>query len=165
MTRRNTILINDSDFKLPSFLAKDFLGFDTIFDKIEKTINTQEGINYPPHNIYTAMSEYDDSKTIRNEEHLFIEFALAGVQKDRIQVEFSHDNILTVKTKPVDYVDLSQNVKKYVYKGIADREFTIQKSVSKDLELVSCKMLDGVLTIEFRNKDKQEPDSQIIEIK
>lgn len=163
---RDILSLRDAfDFKP---LMDNFIGFDSMFNQMEKAFNTTNN-TYPPYDIYTKSVEvFKNKKSSAVETHTFIEFAVAGISKERLQVEFSPENILTVKTKPVDYKAMSEDMEKdnkqYIRKGIAEREFTVQKTISKDLELVSCKMNDGLLTIEFRNKDIEEVQTSIIDI-
>lgn len=165
MTRDILSLRDTFDFKP---LVDNFIGFDTMFDQMERAFNST-ATSYPPYDIYTKSVEvFKDKKSSAEETHTFIEFAIAGIKKERLQVEFSPENILTIKTKPLDYTiinkDMEKENKKYIRKGIADREFTVQKNISKDLEIVSCKMDNGLLTIEFRNKDKEPIQTTIIDI-
>ena len=79
----------------------------------------------------------------------------------RINVEFK-DNVLKVFTEY--HKDVEKEEVKYIRKGIAERSFSITKTIDKSLELVGAKYEDGCLIIEFRKKDVKEPESKRIEI-
>ena len=55
-------------------------------------------------------------------------------------------------------------LKKYIRKGIAERSFSITKTIDKSLELVGAKYEEGCLIVEFRKKEVKEPESKRIEI-
>jgi len=153
-----------------STLHDDFIGFDSFFNKVWNTLESQNLNTYPPYDIYTATVRVKDEgkrfSNIRNETHTFIVFAVAGFTKDDLQVELSPDNTLTIKNKQFDGIATeTSDGKKYLRKGIATRNFTIQKSISDDLILVGCRLENGLLTIEFKPKDKTEYKTQIIDIK
>lgn len=165
---RNNLTIRDA-FST-SAVHNDFIGFDSLFDRVLNSFESQNLNTYPPYDIYTTTVKVKDEgkrfSNIRNETHTFLEFAVAGFTKDSLQVELSQDNILTIKNKQFDGIATeTSDGKKYLHKGIATRNFTIQKSISDDLILVGCRLENGLLTIEFKPKDKTEYKTQIIDIK
>ena len=165
---RNNLTIRDA-FST-SAVHNDFIGFDSLFDRVLNSFESQNLNTYPPYDIYTTTVRVKDEgkrfSNIRNETHTFLEFAVAGFTKDSLQVELSQDNILTIKNKQFDGIATeTSDGKKYLHKGIATRNFTIQKSISDDLILVGCRLENGLLTIEFKPKDKTENKTQIMEIK
>lgn len=165
---RNNLTIRDA-FST-SALHNDFIGFDSLFNRVLNSFESQNLNTYPPYDVYTKEIKVVDKgkrfSNVRIETHTFLEFAVAGFTKDSLQVELSPDNILTIKNKQFNGVATeTSDGKKYLRKGIAARNFTIQKSISDDLILVGCRLENGLLTIEFKPKDKTTCQTQIIDIK
>lgn len=158
---RNILTLRDRFDFTP--LLNDFIGFDSLFDKIENSMLREDVDNFPPYDIYTQdVVVQGNEKDAQTENHIFIEFALAGLRKENLQVEFSPDHVLTIKTITKNKIELAG--KKYIRKGIAERNFCVQKTIDKDLDIVSCKMNDGILVIEFKRKNIKDIETQIIDI-
>ena len=149
-------------FENPRFnmLSDAFIGFDDMFRDMDNILSSSfKEVGFPPYDIYT--------ENVGKEAHTFISFAVAGIKKDDLAVEFK-DNVLRVYTeykKDEDVAkDMEKVVRKYIRKGIAQRSFSITKTIDKSLELVGAKYEDGCLVIEFRKKEVKEPESKRIEI-
>jgi molecular chaperone IbpA len=68
-------------------LHRHSIGFDQMFEQLNRFTNTKGESNYPPHNVV----QLDDT-------HFVIEVAVAGFAEDEIDVELK-DNVLTVTGK------------------------------------------------------------------
>lgn len=148
-------------FENPRFgmLSDSFIGFDDMFRDMDNILSSSfKEVGFPPYDIYT--------QDVGKENHTFIKFAVAGIRKDDLAVEFK-DNVLRVYTEyKNDEIEkeMEKTNKKYVRKGIAERSFSITKTIDKSLELVGAKYEDGCLVVEFRKKEVKEPESKRIEI-
>ena len=148
-------------FENPRFgmLSDAFIGFDDMFKDMDNILTSSfKEVGFPPYDIYT--------ENVGKETHTFISFAVAGIKKDDLAVEFK-DNVLRVYTEYKDDAiekHMKDTNKKYIRKGIAERSFSITKTIDKSLELVGAKYEDGCLVIEFRKKEVKEPESKRIEI-
>lgn len=141
--------------------VNDFIGFENLFNRMNDVFNTETNDSFPPYDIYQEnMILEDDKNSVHNEWHTFIRIALAGFSKDDIGVKFEN-NTLTIHDKDVTK---DEPERKYIRKGIGERHFCIQKTISNDLELVGAKWEDGCLTIEFKPINKEEKGSEYIEI-
>ena len=150
-------------FENPRFnlLSDSFIGFDDMFRDMDNILSSSfKEVGFPPYDIYT--------ENVDKETHTFISFAVAGIKKDDLAVEFK-DNVLRVYTeykKDEDVAkDMEKSGRKYIRKGIAQRSFSITKTIDKSLELVGAKYEDGCLIIEFRKQDVKEPETKRVEIK
>ena len=76
--------------------------------------------NYPPYNI---------RKT--GKDNYAIEVALAGFNKDDVEVEFE-DNLLTVRTKQVDKSDNNDDGE-VIHRGISQRQFARSFTIADDV--------------------------------
>lgn len=126
-------------------------------------------------NLRNLGMDVGDNANTKDEWHTFICFALAGFSKEDVRVVFE-DNILSVigdggRSKEENEEDEKnkdeenkENERKYIRKGIGERRFWVQKTISSDLELVGAKWKDGCLTIEFKPTVKKEKETKFIEI-
>lgn len=148
-------------FENPRFgmLSDAFIGFDDMFRDMDNILTSSfKEVGFPPYDIYT--------QDVDKENHTFIKFAVAGIRKDDLAVEFK-DNVLRVYTEYKDDAiekHMKDTNKKYIRKGIAERSFSITKTIDKSLELVGAKYEEGCLIVEFRKKEIKEPESKRIEI-
>lgn len=156
-------------FEIPHFtkLTDRFIGFDDLFNEMNTAMNTKMDMGFPPYDIYTEEVEVFNQKgkkaDLQKETHTFIEFALAGFDKEDLRVKYD-DNVLNVYSE-YKQSDESECPKKYIKKGIATRSFSITKTISKDLELVGATYKDGCLIIEFKKKEPTVSQSTFVEIK
>lgn len=151
-------------FENPRFgmLSDAFIGFDDMFKDMDNILSSSfKEVGFPPYDIYTKTVYSNDDKNTSGETHTFIKFAVAGISKDDIAVEFK-DNVLKVFTEYRK--DVEKEEVKYIRKGIAERSFSITKTIDKSLELVGAKYEEGCLIVEFRKKDVKEPETKRIEI-
>jgi molecular chaperone IbpA len=144
--------VNDLAFKgeldlFPTLLSefdpfsKKFLPFESLLDTSNK---------YPKYNIFEDEQGYK------------IEVAVAGFTKDQLEVSIENDILSIDGKKKVEDVD---NSKKYYYKGIAERSFSLKFRNSKDSEVKDVKLENGILTISFKTKKAEEKKKNILAIK
>lgn len=164
---KNLLTLDNRDIFQP--FTNDFIGFEKLFNQMNDVFNSSTKTdNFPPYDIYTEnVIINEDEKNSHNETHTFIKFALAGVDKEDVEVSFE-DGLLIVQSKEIDYQKrcdkMTETDRKYLRKGIADRRFCIQKTISDDLEIVGAKWDNGCLIIEFKEKPKVKKESKYIEI-
>ena len=91
------------------FPRNAFLGFDHLFDELERVTNHAKD-SYPPHNVV----KYDDMK-------YDIELAIAGFSKDDIDIELK-DHVLSVKGERVlDEIKNNTFIKEYLVENFINR--------------------------------------------
>ena len=112
------------------FPRNAFLGFDHIFDELER-VTSHAKDTYPPHNVV----KYDNNK-------YDIELAVAGFSKDDINIEIK-EHILTIKGERGPRRDQEL----YVHKGISGRKFERQYRLSEYTEVTGADLTDGILTV------------------
>ena len=151
-----------------NFLTDSFIGFDDMFRDMDNILSSSTKMEtFPPYDIYTEDVVVENGKNCQTENHTFIKFAVAGINKDDLAVEFK-DNILKVYTeykKDEDIKEMEKHNRKYIRKGIAERSFSITKTIDKSLELVGANYNEGCLIIEFKKKEELPEQSTRIEIK
>lgn len=151
---------------------RNFVGFTDFFDDLYNFDKNIKDSTFPPYNIYTdditIYHQKGKNATCTTETHTFIQLACAGYTKERLKVEFNNKTcILTVSGSPATSVDTTNEEggvkdKIWYYKGIADRSFKNSWKLSDKLEFVNCKFENGLLTLEFRNKDISKEDANHI---
>ena len=114
-------------------LHRRFIGFDEIFNELNRTINaTQKQDNYPPHNI------------IRKGENLFqIELAVAGFSEDELDVQLS-GHLLKITGKRLR----DPNVEvEYLHRGIASRDFERSFPLAENVEVRGATVQNGIMIV------------------
>lgn len=125
-----------------------FVGFDRIFDDLERMAAHHKKDHYPPHNV---VKNTDD-------EYL-IELAVVGFKESDIEIS-SHDGILTVKGNREQRRDQSL----YVHKGISGRKFERSFRLSEFVEVTGADLAEGLLTIHLKRIIPEEKRPRIISI-
>lgn len=144
------------------FLTDNFIGFDDMFRSMDDILSsTTKMETFPPYDIYVKDVGKGDVVDTRT----FIKFAVAGIKKEDLAVEFK-DNVLKVFTEYKKEADDSKKeAVRYIRKGIAERSFCITKTIDKSLEMVGATYEDGCLIIEFKPTKKKEEETSRVEIK
>ena len=119
---------------------RSFVGFDSLFDELEKVSNFKEN-SYPSYNIEkTGELSYE------------ITIALAGFNESQLNVELER-SVLTISTTSENSVD-NRN---YLHKGIATRAFTKQFRLAEHVEIDNATFENGMLVISL-HKNIPEAD-------
>lgn len=126
-------------------LHRSAIGFDRLFDELNRTFANSRSDNYPPHNI----AQLDDT-------HFVVEVAVAGFKESEIDVELK-DKVLTVKGEKVKDEDAPEI--KYLHKGLSARNFTRTFTLADHVEVVAATIENGVLAIalELVVPDEDQP--------
>lgn len=136
-------------FDFPN-LHRHAIGFDRLFDELNRTFANSRGDNYPPHNI----AQLDDT-------HFVVEVAVAGFKEDEINVELK-DKVLTVtgeKTKAEDAPEI-----KYLHKGLSARNFTRTFTLADHVEVRAATVENGVLAVALELVVPEEDKTKKIQI-
>ena len=130
------------------FPRNAFLGFDHLFDELERVTNHAKD-SYPPHNVvkYDCGMKYD------------IELAVAGFSKDDINIELK-EHVLSIKGDR----EARRDQEKYVHKGISGRKFYKSFRLSEYAEVSGADLTDGILTVSIEVVLPEEKRPQSINI-
>lgn len=130
-------------------LNRALIGFDRIFRDFEtRYINTNT--SYPPYNIV----KHDDDS-------FEIEIAVAGFDKDSIQIEVSQ-NQLHIKGQQEK---TGSNENKYVHRGLAARNFERIFTLADHIEVGDAELTNGILRVKLTRRIPEELKPRIIAIK
>ena len=115
-----------------SFPRSHFIGFDHVWNEIERLSDMADNKLYPPHNVV----KHDDV-------NFTVELALAGYSKDDLTVEVK-DGILVVTG------DKSSEEREYLHRGISSKKFTRTFWLSEHVVVSGADFVDGLLVIDLK---------------
>ena len=125
------------------------IGFDDLFDRLFD-MDLESSNSYPPYNI----SKVDDNNYI-------IEMALAGFNKDDIEIELA-DSELTVRSKKRENSSKDVNL---IHQGISHRSFNRKFTLSEEILVKNAEMKDGMLIIKLQKFIPENKKPKLINIK
>ena len=125
------------------------IGFDNLFDRLFD-IDLESSSSYPPYNI----SKVDDNNYI-------IEMALAGFNKDDIEIELA-DSELTVRSKKRENSNKDVNL---IHQGISHRTFNRKFTLSEEILVKNAEMKNGMLIIKLEKFIPENKKPKLINIK
>ena len=116
----------------PSTLSRALIGFDTMFDQIERRFANQVNNNYPPHNVVkTGDTTYE------------IQLAVSGFEKSEIVVEVDQDELIIRGERLRNDDDTIE----YLHRGLATRDFVKTFTLAEYMEVGEANIKNGILTV------------------
>ena len=141
MTRLTTL-------DLPTF-TRASIGFDRLFDEINREFTNSKSTGYPPYNIAQI-----------NEDEYMISLAVAGFGMDNLDITLEK-NVLTVEgTAPGGDEEVN-----YLHKGIGGRNFRRQFTLAEHIEVESAGLDLGMLNIHLVRNVPEAQKPKKIEIR
>ena len=146
--------MTSKDLSIFNSLKPFSIGFDSMFDQFESMLGNGGMVqsNYPPYNIRKA-----------GKDKYAIEVAVAGFNKDDVEVEFE-DNFLTVRTKKIDKT-VEKDGDEIIHKGISQRSFSRSFTIADDVKVSEAQLQDGLLTINCEKIVPEQKKKKLIPIK
>ena len=145
MVTSNTLsLFNENFNKLTPYAV----GFDHVFDTLNRYVDNQQAQGFPPYNIRKE-GDYN----------YVIEMALAGFGKEDIQVEIVENTLSIRSVKENSEDDETQ------YRGISFRRFERKFTLSDDLVVNNANLENGMLYIDIERIVPEEKKPRLIEVK
>ena len=146
--------MTSKDLSIFNSLKPFSIGFDSMFDQFESMLRNGGMVqsNYPPYNIRKV-----------GKDKYAIEVAVAGFNKDDVEVEFE-DNFLTVRTKKVDKT-VEKDGDEIIHKGISQRSFSRSFTIADDVKVNGAQLKDGLLTVTCEKIIPEEKKKKLIPIK
>ena len=135
-------------------LNKFGIGFDTMFDELQRVHSQQSGTNYPPYDVVQI-----------NEDEYMISMAVAGFGPDNLSV-IKEKNFLIIEGKEYQS-DSEQIVPNYLHKGISNRDFRREFKLADHVEIENAHLELGILNIHLKREipEEQKPKSIAITYK
>jgi molecular chaperone IbpA len=128
------------------------VGFDDVLDQIRDVTETvaKTATAYPPYNI----RQVKDNKYV-------IEMAVAGFAKTDIEVTLE-GNKLVIKGAAIDS---AEDPASFIYKGIANRNFTRSFTLADKVEIKDAEIANGMLKVWLENMVKAQDMVKKITVK
>ena len=138
---------------IPS-IHKFGIGFDSMFDELQRIHSQQSSNNYPPYNVVQI-----------TEDEYMISLAVAGFGFDNLSV-IKEKNFLIIEGKEYQ-TDSEQVVPNYLHKGISNRDFRREFKLADHVEIENAHLELGILNIHLKREipEEQKPKSIAITYK
>lgn len=130
-------------------LNRALIGFDSMFDTLERRFQNQLATNYPPFNV---VKWTDDSYEIQ--------LAVTGFEKDEIAVEVEQNQLTIRGESKSDGVDETI----YVHRGLATRNFEKTFTLAEHMEVVGAEIKNGMLMIKIIRNLPESAKPRVIDI-
>ena len=148
--------MNNNALQRIDAINRALIGFDTMFDQMERRYGNSVNNNYPPHNILkTGDNQYE------------IQIAVTGFEKSEISAEVEA-NVLTVKGEGEESIRHENPEVVYLHRGLATRDFVREFPLAEHIEVVGAEIKNGMLIVKLvRNIPESEKPRviNIIEVK
>ncbi len=130
-------------------LNRALIGFDQMFDQMERRFANSVSNNYPPHNILRL-----------GDNEYAIQIAVTGFEKSEISVTVEN-NVLIVKGESMttDYAP-----DQYLHRGLATRDFCKEFPLAEHIEVSGASIKNGMLTINLIRNVPESAKPKIIDI-
>jgi molecular chaperone IbpA len=130
-------------------LNRALIGFDAMFDQLDRKFANSMQTNYPPHN----QIKTDENKYL-------IQLAVTGFNKAEISVQVE-GNILTIKGESMttDYAPES-----YLHRGLATRDFVKEFPLAEHIEVIGAEIKNGMLNIQLVRNIPESAKPKVIDI-
>ena len=141
------------DFRDPIFSSL-FVVFDNLFDNISQMSQGSKSLpSYPPYNV------------LQDGDNFIIEIALAGIAKKDLNIELQENTLSISYDSSNDIVNDVIEENKILHKGIAQRSFKRQFTLSEDIVVEGASFKDGMLNIFLKKVLPEEKKPKQIKIK
>lgn len=131
-------------------LNRALVGFDRVFDDIERRFANQISNNYPPYNV------------AKLQENLYeIELAVTGFEKHEVKVTVEQNELTIVGERNKDQTDITVE---YLHRGLALRDFERKFTLAEHMKIVSATIKNGILQIRIERIVPEEMKPRVIDI-
>ena len=131
-------------------INRALIGFDTMFDQMERRFANSVSNNYPPHNILrTGENKYE------------IQLAVTGFKKDEISLTVE-SNVLTVVGSSETPNESTEIV--YLHRGLATRDFAREFPLAEHIEVTGAQIENGMLVIKLIRNIPESAKPKVIDI-
>ena len=130
-------------------LNRALIGFDQLFDNVERRFANQVQNNYPPYNV------------IKHDDNTFeIEVAVAGFNKEDITVQVDQDQLIIKGQQPQTNTDVQ-----YMHRGLAARDFERTWTLADHMEVGEAELTNGILSVKLTRIVPEALKPRLIAIK
>jgi molecular chaperone IbpA len=132
-------------------LYKDFIGAQHLTERLNSFYDgTRAKDSFPPYNIV----EHENGD-------YSVQLAVAGYNKSEITIS-NENNVLVVSGKKETK---TESKAKWIWAGIAQRNFERRFLLEDNIKVTGAEMLDGILSIDLQKIVPEKPKTTLIQIK
>ena len=144
--------MNNNALQRIEAINRALIGFDTMFDQMERRFANSVSNNYPPHNILkTGENRYE------------IQIAATGFEKSEIAVTVE-SNVLTVKGEGAESIRYEQPEIVYLHRGLATRDFVREFPLAEHMEVAGAEIRNGMLIVKLIRNIPESEKPRVIDI-
>jgi molecular chaperone IbpA len=144
--------MNNNALQRIEAINRALIGFDTMFDQMERRFSNSVSNNYPPHNILkTGENQYE------------IQIAVTGFEKSEIAVTVEA-NVLTVKGEGAESIRHEQPEIVYLHRGLATRDFVREFPLAEHMEVAGAEIRNGMLIVKLIRNIPESEKPRVIDI-
>jgi molecular chaperone IbpA len=144
--------MNNNALQRIEAINRALIGFDTMFDQMERRFSNSVSNNYPPHNILkTGENQYE------------IQIAVTGFEKNEIAVTVEA-NVLTVKGEGAESVRHENPEIVYLHRGLATRDFVREFPLAEHMEVAGAEIRNGMLIVKLIRNIPESEKPRVIDI-
>jgi molecular chaperone IbpA len=130
-------------------LNRALIGFDQLFNDVERRFANQVQTNYPPYNVI----KHDDN-------NFEIEVAVAGFDREDITIEVDQDQLVIKGNRQKD-----DDASKYLHRGLAARDFERSWTLAEYMEVGDAELTNGILRVKLTRVVPEALKPRLIAIK
>ena len=135
-------------FDLPQ-IHKFGIGFDSLFNDLERVMQVSGTSNYPPHNVIKT-----------GEETVTIEVAVAGFEEGEIDISVDKRVLTITGARKRE----EQTEHEYLHRGISSRDFRHSFTLAEHVEIKSAVIRNGILSVHLEREVPEEAKPKSIAI-
>ena len=144
--------MNNNALQRIEAINRALIGFDTMFDQMERRYSNIVNNNYPPHNILrTGENQYE------------IQIAVTGFEKSEISVTVE-SNVLTVRGEGAESIRHEQPEIVYLHRGLASRDFSREFPLAEHIEITGAEIKNGMLIVKLVRNIPESAKPKVIDI-
>ena len=132
-------------------LNKFGIGFDSMFDELQRIHSQQSTNNYPPYNIVQI-----------TEDEYMISIAVAGFGHDNLTVTKEKNFLVIEGVHSIDTIE-TEGVN-YLHKGISNRGFRREFKLADHVEIENANLELGILSVHLKREVPEEQKPKTIAI-
>jgi molecular chaperone IbpA len=130
-------------------LNRALIGFDSMFDTLERRFQNQLATNYPPFNVVKW-----------SEDSYEIQLAVTGFEKEEIAVEVEQSQLTIRGESKVEGGDNTV----YLHRGLATRDFEKTFTLAEHMEVKGAEIKNGMLMIKIIRNLPESAKPRVIDI-
>jgi molecular chaperone IbpA len=130
-------------------LNRALIGFDSMFDTLERRFQNQLTTNYPPFNVVKW-----------SEDSYEIQLAVTGFEKNEIAVEVEQSQLTIRGESKIEGSDETV----YLHRGLATRDFEKTFTLAEHMEVKGAEIKNGMLMIKIIRNLPESAKPRVIDI-